>query len=228
MKNIFAKLKHNFTVTKPDKIDLLVLLFLIGFGYLVVDLWNKPPSIIHTVTMLAIIYFMIRTVYERVFNRTNIPTLETPSVLIRDMAKILKQDFQTKNPSTYHVVDFGSGDGQLTRKIATTLPKANVLGIENAALPYHQSLFFKKLFFIKNVEYQQSDFFDYDCRNVDAVVMYLSVQISQKLGEKLFKELKTGAIVISNEFELKGQWSTPETAHRYTPFKSTLYIYRKV
>ena len=227
MKNIFTKLKHNFTATKPDLIDLMVLLFLIGFGYLVLDLWNKPPSIIHTVTMLAIIYFMIRTVYERVFNRTNIPTLETPWITIRAMAKILKKDFEEKKPATYHVVDFGSGDGQLTRKIATTLPKADVLGIENAPIPYHQSLFFKKLFFIKNVNYQQTDFFDYDCSAIDAVVMYLSVQASQRLGEKLFKELKPGAIVLSNEFELKGQWPKPETLERYTPLKSTLYIYRK-
>lgn len=227
MKNILAHLKTNFTVTKPDFIDFLVLLFVIGFGWLVVDLWNKPHDVITIVTMLTIIYFMIRTVYERVFNRTNIPTLETPSILIREMAKLLKADFNQKQAATYHVVDFGSGDGQLTRKIARTIPKADVLGIESAKLPYTQSLFFKKLFGIKNVRYEQSDFFDYDCNNVDAVVMYLSVQISQKLGEKLYRELKPGALVISNEFELKGRWPKPEIIERHTPFKNTLYIYRK-
>ena len=227
MKNILAKLKHNFTVTKPDIIDLLVLLFFIGFGWLVVDLWSKPRGIVNICTMLAIIYFMIRTVYERVYNRTNIPTLETPSNMIRAMANILKEDFDTKKPVTYQVVDFGSGDGQLTRKIAHTLPQANVLGIENAKLPYTQSMFFKKIFGIKNLDYQQTDFFDYDCRNIDAVVMFLSIQISQKLGEKLYNELKPGAIVLSNEFELKGQWPKPETLERFTPFKTTLFIYRK-
>ncbi|MBY0428914.1 MAG: class I SAM-dependent methyltransferase, partial [Alphaproteobacteria bacterium] len=225
MQNIFAKLKHNFTVTKPDLIDLLVLLFFIGFGWLVVDLWGKPHDIVNIITIACIIYFMIRTVYERVYNRTSIPTLETPSSMIRAMADILKKDFEDKKQSTYHVVDFGSGDGQLTRKIAHTIPQANVLGIENAKIPYTQSMFFKKLFGIKNVDYQRSDFFDYDCRNIDAVVMYLSVQISQKLGEKLYNEIKPGAIVLSNEFELKGQWPKPETLERFTPFKTTLFIY---
>ncbi len=227
MKNIFITLKNNFTTTKLDLTDLLVLLFLIGFGWLALDLMDKPHSIIHAVTILILIYFMIRTIYERVFNRANIPTLETPFMLIRTMAKLLKKDFDERNPSAYHVVDFGCGDGQLTRMIARTLPKADVLGIENAKIPYTQSVFFKTVFGIKNVRYQQADFFDYDCRNVDAVVMYLSLMVSPRLGEKLFNELKPGAIIISNEFELKGSWPNPEIIERYTPFKSTLYVYRK-
>jgi hypothetical protein len=47
------------------------------------------------------------------------------------------------------------------------------------------------------------------------------------LGEKLYAEMKAGAVVISNEFELKGKWPTPEIITRYTPFKTTLYVYRK-
>ena len=227
MQNIISKLKHNFTVTKPDLIDLLVLLFFAGFGWLVVDLWSKPRDIINIITILCIIYYMIRTLYERVYNRTNIPTLETPAAMVQAMADILKKDFDDKKPPAYHVVDFGSGDGQLTRKIANTIPQADVLGIENAKFPYSQSMFFKKLFKIKNVNYQRTDFYEYDCRNIDAVVMYLSVQASQKLGEKLYNELKSGAVVLSNEFELKGQWPKPETLERFTPFKTTLYIYRK-
>lgn len=224
---LIEKLKHNFTVTKPDLIDALVVLFLVWFGWLVMDLWNRPHDPVNLVTMLAVIYFMNRTIYERVFNRTNIPTLETPAILIKDMTRMVKEDCAKKSQETYRVIDVGCGDGQITRSIARAVPQATVLGIEHGKLPYTQCLFFKKLFGIKNADYIRGDFFDYDYRNEDAVLMYLSVQISQKLGEKLFAELKPGALVISHDFELKGPWPVPQTAVRHTPFKSTLYIYRR-
>ena len=81
---------------------------------------------------------------------------------------------------------------------------------------------------VKNVDYVQKDFFAHNYAQADAVVMFLNGAVTQKLGEKLFAELKSGAVVITNEFELLGSWPKPQAITMYTPFKGNLFVYRKV
>lgn len=208
-------------------VDFLILALFFGYLAFMVAQLSGEVSFEKGILLAILSYYMLRIFYEFTFNRGNIPTMATGFFEIKKIAELIKADFKAKNKTDYHVLDCGSGKGQMTRTIARAVPAAHVLGLEMATLPYRQSQFFKKLFGFKNIEYQQKDFFAHDCRNADAVVIFLNGRITELLGEKLYDELKAGALVITNEFELKGRWPAPEAITMYTPFKGNLFVYRR-
>lgn len=172
-----------------------------------------------------LVYFLVRILYEFTLNRKNIPTIATGFFEQRAMIKILKAAAEDK--TVFQIVDCGSGSGELTRHVAWAMPKAQVTGLELSAWPYKKAEFFKDFFCLKNLTYKNISFFDHDFRGVDAAMIYLSGHLTQKLGEKLWAELKPQALVITNEFPLLGAWQPQYLMTRYTPFKTTLFIYRR-
>jgi predicted RNA methylase len=143
------------------------------------------------------------------------------------MAEVLQKAAQESASTPYIIVDLGSGRGELSRKIALSLPVAKVIGIEISPWPTAQAKFIQHLFGPENISYQCLDFWTYDCSSIDAVVFYLSARIAQKVGEKLYKELKTGSIVISHTFPLGSEWQEQEVIEFRTLFKETIFVYKK-
>lgn len=208
-------------------VDFLILALFLGY---VAFMWaqiSEGVDLQKGILLCILSYYMLRIFYEFTFNRGNIPTLGTDYFLVKRIISIFQKDYTDKNRASYHVIDCGSGKGQMTRMIAKAIPASHVTGLELADWPYRQSQFLKRLMGIKNVEYIQKDFFAHDYHNVDAVVLFLNGRIAELLGEKLYTELKAGALVITNEFELKGRWPAPEQHTLYTPFKGNLYVYRR-
>ncbi|MBY0427883.1 MAG: class I SAM-dependent methyltransferase [Alphaproteobacteria bacterium] len=178
--------------------------------------------------LLAILsFFMLSIGYEFTFNRNNIPTMNTDTKLMRKMVALLKEHSATKSGEIYQVMDCGSGNGKLTRMIARGVPQSKVLGLENSKWPFMTSVFCKRLLRITNLEYVRRDFFAQDYSSANAVVVFLNARVTEAIGKKLHADLKPNSMVITNEFELKGDWSAPEVHTIYTPFKGHLYVYTR-
>lgn len=195
------------------------------YGVLAYALLHEGDAL-HTVIFVGFSYYMLRILYEYTLNRAEVPTLSTGFLARRKIAHVLKKEFSSRVKGA-RIYDMGSGDGALVRAIANVLPQADIIGIEHFKLPHAQAQFFKKLFNIKNAEYRRASFWDTDCRDADAVVMFLSSNVTLKLGEKLQAELRPGALVISNEFPLGGVWQPFEILRFYAPYPTTFYMYRK-
>ena len=207
----------------------IVLLIVLG-----VSAWHlvRPLTWASVLPLVLIGYAAFRIVFELTINRKNVPTLATGFAGRGKMTEILKQEAAlhrvkgTGRP--YRIIDLGSGRGELTRHIARAIPEAQVIGIEQARIPFWQSALAQRWFGPANLSYQRLDFFPYDCSDVDAVVFYLSGNFAQRVGEKLHQELKQGSLVISHTFALLGAWTTPAEVLQFrSPFKETIYVYRK-
>lgn len=227
MKRLIVKLAHALNAAGYRPVDLIVWAVLLAYATFVVRFLSQPVDLLHGAIIAALSYYLIRIFYEFTFNRGRIPTYSTGFFETQKIVRLLKKDWKDKSRLSYRIVDFGCGNGQLTRTLARAIPAAQVVGIENTFLPFQQCVFLKKLFGFKNLGYLRMDFFHYDCAEVDVAIAFLNGRVTALLGEKLYKELKPGSLVIANEFELKGLWHAPEVVTFRTPFKATLYVYRK-
>jgi trans-aconitate methyltransferase len=94
--------------------------------------------------------------------------------------------------------DLGCGDGKVIFNLAKNNPLANFIGYElNPSLIWIAKIFRK----LPNIQYQRQNFFKVDIKNADYVFLFLFPELMDKLLPKLEKELKPGAIVISNSFK---------------------------
>ena len=74
----------------------------------------------------------------------------------------------------------------------------------------------------KEAEIIQGDIFDYDCSKADVIVLFLLQTTNQKIKEKLQKEIKPGARVVSRIFTFK-DWPTIASDEKYH-----LSVYKKL
>ena len=198
-------------------------------GLLGLGAWQslRAPTWFSLIPLVFIGYAAFRVIFELTINRANVPTLATSYIGRGKIAEILKREASLRGDAAYSLIDLGSGRGELTRHLAKKIPKAQVTGIELARIPYWQSVWIQKCFGPKNLSYLCCDFFSYDCSQIDAVVFYLSMNFAQRVGEKLYRELKSGSMVISHTFSLLAPWQPAEIIHYRTPFKEVIYVYKK-
>jgi len=175
--------------------------------------------------LLLMGYAWCRIAFELTLNRANVPTIATGFIGRRKVAALLCRE--AKEKQDYTIIDLGSGRGELTRFIAKSISHANVIGIEIARFPHLQSKLIQRYLGPANLSYECLDFWAFDCSKIDAVVFYLSASFAPCIGEKLYRELKPGSMVISHTFPLRGAWVPSEIIHYRTPFKELIYVYRK-
>jgi len=159
--------------------------------------------------------------------KTGVPTFPTMPPMRKKMIEILQQDSQTHASHPYTIVDLGSGSGQLSWHIARAMPDAHVIGIELSLIPWLRSVVHQRLYGPTNLEYKRVDFWTYDISHTDAVVTYLMEFLMERVSEKLRKELKPGALVVSSKFQLRGDWKPFETYDIGLPLPMTLRLYRQ-
>jgi SAM-dependent methyltransferase len=220
-----ASLKKRLS-SGPVQLNIIGVLLLV---LLVASAWNvlRPPTLGSIIPLLCIGYAAFCIIFELTFNRANVPTLATGFIGRRKITKILRDEAARHPGKTYTIIDLGSGRGELTRRIAKGIPNATVIGLERTRFPCWQASLVQRWLGPKNLSYRCCDFWPYDCASVDAVVFYLTPTMAQRVGEKLYRELKPGSVVISHTFPLLGAWMPVDIVRYRSPFKETLYIYKK-
>lgn len=168
-----------------------VLLGLFYSGYYFAALYLAYVIMVFCLFVLIILIIH----FYKVIIKGNAPYIRTGKKLIERV--IAEIDFQ----DNANVYELGSGDGRFLRALAK---KKNIqaTGYENFILPYVISKIFK--FFTKTkVKILYQDFLKADLSQADYVFCYLIDKQMDKLQEKLQKELKPGALIISNTFKFK-------------------------
>jgi len=117
--------------------------------------------------------------------------------------------------------DLGCGDGRVISYLGKNNPQANFIGYEkNPSLVWAAKIFRK----FPNVRYENKDFFKVDLSNADYIFLFLFPELMDKLLPKLEKELKPGAIVISNSFKFSKK--LPSKAIESPIVLESLYFYK--
>ena len=206
------------------------------FFYFIIFLWLGffarpliwPFTWLSIPILLCFGYAVFRFIFETTINKSqHSVTMATCFVARQKTAIILAKDAAQHKGDVYQIVDLGSGRGELARYLAKKIPKVKITGIEQARFPFLQASFLQRLFGLKNVSFKQGDFWDFKYSDIDAVTLYLGPITVQQVGEKLYKELKTGSIVISQSYPLQKEWTPDEILTFRSPFKETIYVYRK-
>jgi SAM-dependent methyltransferase len=141
---------------------------------------------------------------------------------------ILSGIISQRKPNADNFYDIGCARGTLSLAVKKKHPRLAVCGIDNSAI---RILFakMKSVFLRRKVTFAKQDVFQADLRNADIVYTYLWYDLMPPLERKLQKELKKGALVITNTSSFPN-WK-PIEKHAVYPDNSamqgaeTLFVY---
>ncbi len=123
------------------------------------------------------------------------------------------------------VYDLGSGWGGLARALARRYPRSPVIGFEVSPLPWAWSRLGHALGGPDNLTFRYGNYHKTGLGGAALVVCYLPGPAMEKLRPKLEAELKPGALVASNTFQLRG-WDPVEVRTAPDAHASQVYLYR--
>jgi 2-polyprenyl-3-methyl-5-hydroxy-6-metoxy-1,4-benzoquinol methylase len=151
--------------------------------------------------------------------------LPTSRRAAKSIVKIISEHKTARN-----FYDLGCARGALAVRIKRELPNLRVNAIDNDPI----RIFFAKiraLLFQCNIHFLRKNIFDVDLGDADIVYTYLWYDLMPLLEKKLQKELKHGAIVITNTSNFP-TWKPVQKIVTYpkapkTPDFETLFVYQK-
>lgn len=175
---------------------------------------------------LLVIFFLVMST-EYFSWRTGVPTVASFRPTRSKIIDALKARAAAhKGSAPFSIIDLGSGHGQLAAQIARALPDAEVTGIEISFVAWAIACLRKIIFGPKNMTFKCIDFWPYDCSKADAIVLFLTPNVIDRISQKLLAELKPGAIVVSNECALSGGWEPVEIIDTGL-YKVQIFVYRQ-
>jgi len=129
--------------------------------------------------------------------RSQVPFFPSRPIVWQKVAELIPQD------KPIRMIDIGSGLGDLAMHIAKMKTASRIEGIEVAPLPWLVSVVRSYLkgnaAVFKLGDYRELDFAQYD-----VVFAYLSPAAMPALWEKAHREMSSGSLLISYEFEVPG------------------------
>jgi SAM-dependent methyltransferase len=99
------------------------------------------------------------------------------------------------------IYDLGCGDGRFL--FLAEQKKLEAVGYELALYPYLKAII-NKFFKSSRVVIKNKDFFKQDLSNADAIFIFLTASVMQKIGDKLKTNLKPNTLVVSYGFAIPG------------------------
>jgi len=148
----------------------------------------------------------------------------------RRATEALVEAIQKYNPSAKTFYDLGCAYGTLSLRLKKILPRFKVYAVDNSLV----RVFFAKLrgkILKCKINFQKQDIFKTDLRNADVIYAYLWYDLMPLLEKKLQKELKQGAVVITNTSHFR-DWQPVEKIVTYSGVSKihnfeTLFVYVK-
>lgn len=104
-----------------------------------------------------------------------------------------------------HIIDLGSGWGNLSFAFAKAFPQAKVIGYENSLIPYLFTICLNLILRRTNLRFCYHNFLKVPFKEANLIVCYLFPGGMKRLKPKFEQELKPGAVVVSNTFALPGK-----------------------
>lgn len=183
---------------------------------------NDAIDFINNILFWIFLYVLIWQTYYLLFNR-GIPNITTAPAIRKAIIKKIKGHPR----QSLLIYDLGCGNGKFTREMAHALPKARIIGIEVCKIAYRTAALMKKLTGLQNVSYIKDDFYKVDLSNADIIFFFLVGRDMHLIREKIEKDIKSGTWVITNKFQMGGNWKPVETCTIKTlaPAQKTFYVY---
>lgn len=128
---------------------------------------------------------------------TGVPPMPTRAPVRRVLLDMVPTGL---SPGEIH--DLGCGWGHLALALARRYPNARVVGHELSPLPWLVALSAKHLLRVSNLDIRYGDFRRADLSGANLVTCYLFVGVMRGVEEKLGRELRPGAVILSNAFAL--------------------------
>jgi predicted RNA methylase len=130
----------------------------------------------------------------------------TPHEVVEGMLKLAKV-----GPNDV-VYDLGSGDGRIPIAAVQKFSAKKAVGIDiNPERIKEAEANHKTAGVGDRVRFILGDLFEQDISEATVVTLYLLPSLNVKLMPKLKKELKPGARIVSQSFDMMGQWEPEET-----------------
>lgn len=129
--------------------------------------------------------------------RTQVPFYPSRPCVWKQVTKIIPKD------KPISLIDIGSGLGDMSMYVSKIRPDCHIEGIEIAPLPWLISLVRAKINRSK-ARFTLGDYNALNFADYDIVFAYLSPAAMSLLWQKANKEMKTGSLLISLEFEIPG------------------------
>ncbi len=177
-----------------------------------------------TVVMLALILAW-GGLYFYYDNKTGVVTVASSPRVRGMMINHLQQEI-VQGRKQRVIYDLGSGSGQLSWYVARAMPTCKVIGFELSYIPWAISWLRQKALGPKNLSYYRADFMSMNVGDADSVLLYLRGKVMPTLSEKLWLELRSGTLVVSNAFPLHAPWE-PFVYESYNETGAKLYAYRR-
>lgn len=144
--------------------------------------------------------------------RTDVPYVPTDEAVVQVMLRMADLRPGMK------LYDLGCGDGRIA--IAAARLGATAVGVDIDPQRIRECYWnARKAGVSERVRFVQGNLFDMGFADADAMTLYLLTGINLKLRPKILWQLRPGARVVSNFFDM-GDWTPDETVHAY---KRTLY-----
>ncbi|MBI2644577.1 class I SAM-dependent methyltransferase [Candidatus Uhrbacteria bacterium] len=153
---------------------------------------------------------------------TGISPLCTSKKAARIVIDIVQKEYAKKN-----MYDMGCGYGEFSLMVHAELPDTRIIAVDMSPL----RIFYAKLFsfFRKGrISFLRKDLFTISVMDADVVYCYLPWSLMPRLEKKLLRELKNGALVITNTTVFPN-WKLQEKrqTHIGNDYFEMLYVYRK-
>jgi len=141
---------------------------------------------------------------------------------------IVKIISEHKNARIFY--DLGCARGALALRIKKKFPSIKVCAVDNDPIRIYFARA-RALVLRRNVDFMAKNIFDVNLKDADVVYTYLWYDVMPPLEKKLQKELKPGAIVITNTSKFTGWKPIKEIVtcpkKTGTPDFETLFVYQK-
>ncbi len=178
--------------------------------------------VMQQIALPAIVYlsgFVITLALYWSVHNTRVPFYPSFPVTWRAMHQLLEQH---AGEQPLHVLDIGSGLGDVSLFLARQRPQDQMDGIEIAPLPWLVSAI-RARFFASRTQFMLGDYRQTDFAKLDVVFAYLSPAVMADVWHKVSKEMRPGCLFVSSEFPV-----ADVTASRIiypSPNSPALYVY---
>ncbi|MCL2831359.1 MAG: class I SAM-dependent methyltransferase [Betaproteobacteria bacterium] len=162
--------------------------------------------------------FIVSVLIFRGAARDQIPLYLSTRATAEAVASLMPEE------SSMRCVDLGAGFGSLLRPLAALRPKGDYVGIENAPLTW----LIGRLMTLgrRNISWRWGDLWSTPLSGFDLVYVFLSPAPMPELWEKALREMRPGALLVSNSFPVPEL--EPESIIELDDFRQgRLYCYRR-
>lgn len=171
--------------------------------------------------VLALAYF-IKLVCDFVRCKGKEPPFISSLGKIKEEILLEAKKFLKENQKV-NVTDLGCGSGSLLIPLAKEFKESKFVGYEYDWIAY--TIAKVKTFYIPNIVIYKKNFFDVDLSEYRLVLCYITPGISDRLGDKLNRELTKDSLIISEIFEIPKLKAVEEITSSIAFKKLKIFLY---